>query len=93
MTMGLACDRDGYDLRQSQCKVCGSRGCPKMHACAPAEELEFMETVWEGCQHLDCLDECSHSAQNFRCERFELAFKAWREASSLSRAERAGGAS
>jgi hypothetical protein len=33
MTFGLACDRDGYDLRQPKCSQCGSRGCPKMHDC------------------------------------------------------------
>jgi hypothetical protein len=31
MTFGLACDRDGYDLRLPQCPQCGSRGCPKLH--------------------------------------------------------------
>lgn len=29
MTMGLACDRDGYDLRTPRCVGCGSRGCSK----------------------------------------------------------------
>ena len=29
MTMGLACDREGYDLRK--CPLCGSRGCAKLH--------------------------------------------------------------
>ncbi len=27
MTFGLACDRDGYDLRILPCPECGSRGC------------------------------------------------------------------
>ena len=27
MTMGLACDGDGYDLRLTPCPKCGSRGC------------------------------------------------------------------
>lgn len=31
--MGLACDRDGYDLRAKQCSQCGSRGCPKRDHC------------------------------------------------------------
>lgn len=33
MTFGLACDRDGYDLRQPKCSICGSRGCPEMNSC------------------------------------------------------------
>jgi hypothetical protein len=33
VTMGLACDRDGYDLRAKQCAQCGSRGCPKCDHC------------------------------------------------------------
>lgn len=35
MTMGLACDRDGYDLRMAQCSQCKSRGCPKRDRCKP----------------------------------------------------------
>lgn len=35
MTMGLLCDRDGYDLRIRQCTQCGSRGCPRRDWCAP----------------------------------------------------------
>jgi hypothetical protein len=31
MTMGLACDREGYDLRLPKCPKCGSRGCPEIH--------------------------------------------------------------
>lgn len=31
MTMGLPCDRDGYDLRMIPCPKCGSRGCPELH--------------------------------------------------------------
>lgn len=31
MTMGLPCDREGYDLRSPQCPKCGSRGCPQLH--------------------------------------------------------------
>lgn len=27
MTVGLACDPDGYDLRVAPCPRCGSRGC------------------------------------------------------------------
>lgn len=33
MTLGLACDRDGYDLRIMACGNCGSRGCPKKNYC------------------------------------------------------------
>lgn len=33
MTMGLACDRDGYDLRIPPCGRCGSRGCPNRSTC------------------------------------------------------------
>jgi hypothetical protein len=36
MTMGLACDRDGYDLRIPPCKGCGSRGCANGFRCRPA---------------------------------------------------------
>jgi len=39
MTMGLACDSDGYDLRISQCSICGSRGCAKRDACAKGPVL------------------------------------------------------
>lgn len=35
MTMGLACDRDGYDLRIPPCKGCGSRGCSNGFRCEP----------------------------------------------------------
>jgi hypothetical protein len=35
MTMGLPCDREGYDLRMRQCSQCGSRGCPKRDTCKP----------------------------------------------------------
>lgn len=31
--MGLACDRDGYDLRAKQCSQCGSRGCIRRDHC------------------------------------------------------------
>jgi len=31
MTMGLPCDREGYDLRMTPCPKCGSRGCPALH--------------------------------------------------------------
>jgi hypothetical protein len=31
MTMGLPCDREGYDLRMTPCPKCGSRGCPELH--------------------------------------------------------------
>lgn len=30
MTMGLPCDREGYDLRMIPCPKCGSRGCPEL---------------------------------------------------------------
>lgn len=39
MTFGLACDRDGYDLRQPQCRECGSRGCPKRDHCKTTTPL------------------------------------------------------
>lgn len=29
----IPCDRYGYDLRIEPCRECGSRGCPKKHAC------------------------------------------------------------
>lgn len=35
MTFGLACDRDGYDLRIPKCSNCGSRGCPNRDRCPP----------------------------------------------------------
>lgn len=35
MTFGLACDRDGYDLRIRQCSVCLSRGCADKDRCRP----------------------------------------------------------
>lgn len=38
MTMGLPCDRDGYDLRTEPCRQCGSRGCPKMHKCKDKDD-------------------------------------------------------
>lgn len=40
-TMGLACDRDGYDLRIPQCCQCGSRGCPKRDVCKTTSEPMF----------------------------------------------------
>lgn len=42
MTFGLACDRDGYDLRIPQCERCGSRGCQRRDNCKPwpKEEIE-----------------------------------------------------
>ena len=50
-TMGLACDRDGYDLRTKQCAQCGSRGCPKRDHCKtippqPETRAGFIRT-WE----------------------------------------------
>lgn len=36
MTFGLACDRDGYDLRIAQCSVCLSRGCARKDRCHSA---------------------------------------------------------
>lgn len=39
MTMGLACDSDGYDLRIPPCSVCGSRGCAKRDACNKTSDL------------------------------------------------------
>jgi hypothetical protein len=40
-------------------------------------EIEFQETVWEGCSHLDCVPSCIHEGVNYRCARFELAFREW----------------
>ena len=40
MTMGLACDRDGYDLRAKQCSQCGSRGCSERDHCEPVARTE-----------------------------------------------------
>lgn len=37
MTMGLAVDRDGYDMRIAPCKGCGSRGCPNRFQCRQTE--------------------------------------------------------
>jgi hypothetical protein len=41
-TMGLPCDRDGYDLRAKQCSQCGSRACPKRDHCK-AQMLEHWQ--------------------------------------------------
>lgn len=38
MTMGLAVDRDGYDLRVSPCPTCWSRGCRDWKGCAARSE-------------------------------------------------------
>jgi hypothetical protein len=35
MTMGLPVDRDGYELRLTPCRICGSRGCPEHNKCQP----------------------------------------------------------
>lgn len=40
-------------------------------------EIEFQETVWDGCVHLDCIEGCSHHPDHWRCERFERAFEQW----------------
>jgi hypothetical protein len=42
-----------------------------------ALEVEFQETEWDGCTHLDCIPGCSHNLENWRCERFEQAFEKW----------------
>lgn len=49
MTMGLPCDREGYDLRMPQCASCGSRGCPSLHRfngiCAAREAVAAPATT------------------------------------------------
>lgn len=46
MTMGLACDRDGYDLRLAQCSQCFSRGCLNKDRCMTESELvEMLEAL------------------------------------------------
>lgn len=54
MTLGLPCDRDGYDLRIQPCNQCGSRGCPNMDRCKndiPAFRAQYL------CEQADRLEE------------------------------------
>lgn len=36
---------------------------------------EFMETVWNGCAHLDCLTKCR--TLDGHCERLKLTYEDW----------------
>jgi len=64
MTMGLACDSDGYDLKIIPCKKCGSRGCAKKNECDGKERsVTEDKTIFS---HEICIALCEELTKHVR---------------------------